>query len=183
MRWELTMPILYDGLPKILGALLYDCLHTPLGADEVKWILVVAAHHCYIQWWRLIGWHYVSDSHKVVMAAIIFMLPSNSCCSVSLQFHRYSLLALCCSIIHMLLVVYLDTFRLSTLLIQPIKSYVDNGIIVRYDSSVSRWHKMHTVDLIIPWLEDVFRGYKSLCLCLLHYSLGLLSIATVVCGR
>jgi len=29
------MQILYDGLPKILGALLYDCLHTPLGADEV----------------------------------------------------------------------------------------------------------------------------------------------------
>jgi hypothetical protein len=49
MRWKLTMQILYDGLPNILGALLYDCLHTPLGADEVKWILVVAARHCYIQ--------------------------------------------------------------------------------------------------------------------------------------
>jgi hypothetical protein len=43
------MQILYDGLPKILGALSYDCLHTPLGAaDEVEWILVVAARHCYI---------------------------------------------------------------------------------------------------------------------------------------
>ncbi len=73
----------------------------------------------------------MSDAHKVVITAIIFMLPSNCCCSVSLRFHRYSLLALCCSIIHMPLVVYLDPFRLSTLLIQPIKSYMDNGIIVR----------------------------------------------------
>jgi hypothetical protein len=80
----------------------------------------------------------VSDSHKVVMTVIIFMLPSNSCCSVSVQFHRYALLALCCSIIHMLLVVYLDPFRLSTLLIQPIKRYMDILIIVRYHSSVSR---------------------------------------------
>ncbi len=80
----------------------------------------------------------MSESHKVVMIAIIFMLPSNCCCSVSVQFHRCALLALCCSILHMLLVVYLDPFRLSTLLIQPIKSYMDNGIIVRYHSSVSR---------------------------------------------
>jgi hypothetical protein len=79
----------------------------------------------------------VSESHKVVMTAIMFMLPSNCCCSVSLQFHRYSL-SFCCSIIHMLLVVHLDPLRLSTLLIQPLKSYMENGIIVRYHSSVSR---------------------------------------------
>jgi hypothetical protein len=49
MRQKLTMQILYDGFPKILDGLLYACLHLPLGADEVEWILVMAARHCYIQ--------------------------------------------------------------------------------------------------------------------------------------
>jgi hypothetical protein len=184
MRQKLTIQILYDGFPKILGGLLYACLHLPLGADEVEWILVMAARHCNIQWWRY---------HKVdtMWVSLIrwWWLQSCSCSlpivvAVFLCNFTDILLALCCSIIHMLLVVHLDPLRLSTLLIQPLKSYMENGIIVRYHSSVSRWHKMHTSALIFPWLEDVFRGHKSLHLCLLHcYFLGLLSIATVVCGR
>jgi hypothetical protein len=67
----------------------FTYLHPLLGADEVS-----RSHGSLslLSMMKVMVWHFVGNSHKV-MTALIVALPSNYCCwDLSLQFYRYSTL-------------------------------------------------------------------------------------------
>jgi len=71
------MCIKHNGLPEVVGGLLYAYLHPPFRADDVSGLVMATAHHC-SPWWRWWGCHFVSNSHRV-MTALIVILPSDCC--------------------------------------------------------------------------------------------------------
>jgi hypothetical protein len=68
-------------LPEILFGLLYTYLHPLSGVDEVggkSWQSLTAVHD------EGVGLTLLSDSHKVMTAIGLVILPSECCCGVSL---------------------------------------------------------------------------------------------------
>jgi len=76
---------LYNDLPEISGWLLCTYPYqTHCWSWTNRWV-VMTAHHC-CSWWRWeMVWHFVSNSHKV-MIMLIVILSSKCCCGHFLTF-------------------------------------------------------------------------------------------------
>jgi hypothetical protein len=69
---------LYNVLPRILGPLSYTYLNLLSGVDEVSgqsWQLITAI----LLMMKVIVWHFVSNSRKVMTALFVVKLPTNYC--------------------------------------------------------------------------------------------------------
>jgi hypothetical protein len=86
---KLRTQIVYNGLPKLLGRLLYAYLHPLLGADDS-----VGSHGSlslpFVM--KVMVCHFVSNSHEA-MTALIVVLPIIVVVEISLQHHQTILLS------------------------------------------------------------------------------------------
>jgi hypothetical protein len=84
MWHKLRMQILYHGLPINILYLSYPCLEVMKSVDSHMWQLVTAVVM------KVMVWHFVSESHKV-MTALIVMLPWNCYCGDFSAVHKISI--------------------------------------------------------------------------------------------